>query len=375
MMKVCLVGPFPAALSDVKGGVASVVSALARGLAGKGCDVHVVMTSGGSGGGQAADWDGVRVHPVARSRLPGFLTYSSIHRARIHRKLEELRPDITHFHGEAGHTFNYKKPHILTVHGIGEKDARVDGRRFGLFRSFVIRQNERYGRRRSPNVIIISKYIKNILGKDIRGETWSIENPVDQRFFNVCRAPKCTVLYGGMIRPGKRVIELIEGFAEASGRLPGSRLRVAGPEPVPVYAAECRRVVEKAGLSDRVDFLGPLSPSEMAGELATAGCLALLSHQENAPVIIGEAMAAGVPVVASPVGGIPSMVDDGETGFLVDPNDRGAVADTLVRVLSNEAANKTMGQRARERALERFELCKVTEATLAVYRTVLAKHR
>ncbi|TVS00160.1 MAG: glycosyltransferase family 1 protein [Rhodospirillales bacterium] len=375
MMKVCLVGPFPTAGSDVKGGVASVVSALAHGLASMGCDVHVVMTSGGSGGAQGADGDGVRVHQVARSRLPGFLTYSSINRARIHRKLKEIGPDIAHFHGAAGLTFNYNKPQVLTIHGVNEKDARLDGRQFGRLRSFIIRQNERYGRRRCRNIIIISQYIETLLKSDIRGSTWSIENPVDQRFFEVDRTPTRTVLFGGMIRPGKRVVELIEGFAEVSRRLPESRLRLAGPEPVPVYAAECRRVVEKAGLCDRVDFLGPLSPSQMATELSTAGCLALLSRQENAPVIIGEAMAAGVPVVASPVGGVPCMVDDGETGFLVDPNDRETVAASLVRVLSDEAINRTMGQRARDRALERYELSKVTEATLAVYQAVLAQHR
>jgi glycosyltransferase involved in cell wall biosynthesis len=285
--------------------------------------------------------------------------------------LREIKPDITHFHGAAGYTLFYDQPHVLTIHGVNEKDALFDGKSLGYLRSKVITAQERFGRRRCENVIIISSYVLALLKRDIKGRTWTIENPVDDQFFYVDRIPQCTVLFSGVITPRKNVLGLLKAFALVLRCVPEARLRLAGPERVPDYAADCRRFVREGGISDRVDFLGPLSAEQMCSELSTAGCLALLSYQETAPVIIAEAMAAGVPVVASRVGGIPYIFDDGQSGYLTEPEDTDTAANRLCALLLDHSERDKMVIRGREAAHKRFRTSSVVAKTLYCYRQVL----
>jgi glycosyltransferase involved in cell wall biosynthesis len=97
------------------------------------------------------------------------------------------------------------------------------------------------------------------------------------------------------------------------------------------------------------------------------------SFQENAPLNIAEAMAAGVPVVAARVGGIPGMVHDGQTGLLVDPHDTSGIAGAVSKIISNPKLAKDMGRQAKKSAAERFRASAVCEKTLQAYREVLSE--
>ena len=106
-------------------------------------------------------------------------------------------------------------------------------------------------------------------------------------------------------------------------------------------------------------------------EIAAARAVVLFSRQENAPTIIAQAMAAGKPVVASRVGGVAEMVDDGATGFLVESEDEAALADRLARVLDDEPLCGQMGRRAHEIASARFAPDAIAELTVRAYQTAL----
>ncbi len=93
----------------------------------------------------------------------------------------------------------------------------------------------------------------------------------------------------------------------------------------------------------------------------------LTSDWEGTPNVVLEAMAAGVPVIATRVGGTPEVLEDGVTGFLVDPGDRAAVAEASLRLLRDPALAAGMGRRAAEAAAARFSLEAMVSATRAVY--------
>ncbi len=98
--------------------------------------------------------------------------------------------------------------------------------------------------------------------------------------------------------------------------------------------------------------------------------LALPSHVEALPMAVLEALAAGVPVVATRVGGIPSVIEDAHHGFLVAPRDVPAIARTLVEVLGNAALRKAMGRAARERAAAEFSSEVIVPRVEALWREI-----
>jgi glycosyltransferase involved in cell wall biosynthesis len=85
------------------------------------------------------------------------------------------------------------------------------------------------------------------------------------------------------------------------------------------------------------------------------------------PIAILEAMAYGLPIVSTPVGGIPDAVVDGEIGFLVQPGDVDAIAQKIILLLRTPELRNNMGVKARERAIKKFELSSVLEQLFAVY--------
>jgi glycosyltransferase involved in cell wall biosynthesis len=109
---------------------------------------------------------------------------------------------------------------------------------------------------------------------------------------------------------------------------------------------------------------------EELGELYDrAGVVVLVSQMEGLPNVVLEAMAHGKTVIATPVGGIPSVVEDGETGFLVPVGDAAALRTTIKRVLADGELRRRVGEAARARVAEYCSWDLVTEQTLRVYAT------
>jgi glycosyltransferase involved in cell wall biosynthesis len=140
------------------------------------------------------------------------------------------------------------------------------------------------------------------------------------------------------------------------------------------YARTLARRATALGLSDRVRFLGarPDIPEILAA-------LDVLVHGPTAPEpfgrVLGEAMAVGRPVVATRCGGIPEVVDDGVTGFLVEPGDTGAFASAVIRLLEDRALRDRFGEAARGRVEKRFAVDAHVTAVLEAYRALVTPAR
>ncbi len=158
-----------------------------------------------------------------------------------------------------------------------------------------------------------------------------------------------TLMHISNFRPLKRLGDVVRIFEKVSRRL-DARLMLVGDGP---EYGRTRELVEELGLADRVRFIGIVD--EVAPLLAAADLLLLPSETESFGLAALEAMASGVPVVASRVGGLPEVVEHGVTGYLAPVGDVEAMADFSLRILSDCALRKRLGEAARERAVRLFD--------------------
>jgi glycosyltransferase involved in cell wall biosynthesis len=160
---------------------------------------------------------------------------------------------------------------------------------------------------------------------------------------------------------------LFRALSQARERLPGLELEVAGDGPL---EAELRATVAALGLEHAVTFLGRVAPA--APVLERAAVVVVPSFGEGFGLVALEAMERGRPVVASAVGGLPEIVDDGRTGLLVPPGDPAALADAIVALAGDAAQVAAMGAAGRRRALEEFSQERCTDRIAALYGAALA---
>ena len=158
---------------------------------------------------------------------------------------------------------------------------------------------------------------------------------------------------------------LIGAMPRILAATPRARLLIVGEGRM---EAALREQVRDLGLEPAVRFY-PVA-DRTAEVLAALDVFVLPSLQEGLGLSVMEAQAAGLPVVASRVGGIPSLITDGETGRLVEPGDQEALAQAVMDCLSNPDQSRDMGRRAREEVLRSFSAEQMAEATLRVYEQV-----
>jgi glycosyltransferase involved in cell wall biosynthesis len=185
-------------------------------------------------------------------------------------------------------------------------------------------------------------------------------------------------------RPGTRRVVVVGRLVERKGtadlvhalaRVPDAELVVAGGPPADELEGdpEARRLLSlarQAGVADRVSLRGRVSRVDLPALLRSADVVACVPWYEPFGLVALEAMACGVPVVASAVGGLCDTVVDGVTGLHVPPRRPDALAGALSRVFADDALRRRLGAAGAERARARYGWDHVARATMAIYREV-----
>ena len=184
-----------------------------------------------------------------------------------------------------------------------------------------------------------------------------------------CLAPggEHVLMHVSNFRPVKRVTAVIEIFARVRQRVP-ARLIMVGDGP---DAAEANRLARTLGVSDYVEFLG--EQDQVVPLLSSADVFLLPSSQESFGLAALEAMSCDVPVVASRVGGLPEVVEDGVTGFLHDPHDLDGMAASVLKLLTDPALRQRVAEAASRTARGKFCDSKIVPIYEAYYEEVLTR--
>jgi glycosyltransferase involved in cell wall biosynthesis len=151
------------------------------------------------------------------------------------------------------------------------------------------------------------------------------------------------ILYVGNLKPDKGVVELYQGFASIAERHPQLKLVYAGTG---AKRAAIEQQAQVDGLAERVTFLGSVAHAELPAWIGNAELLALPSYAEGVPNVVLEAMAAGTPVLATEVGGIPEVMDTNSCGVLIPPQSSSAVAEGLELLLEKQWDKQAIKQHA-----------------------------
>lgn len=159
-----------------------------------------------------------------------------------------------------------------------------------------------------------------------------------------------TLLFLGRIERAKGIFDLLEAMSGLRPELPGLQLVCAGEGDT----AAVLRHAERLGIADAVLFTGWIGPAEMRAWMNRSALFVLPSYTEAMPMSLLEAMAAGLPVVATAVGGIPDVVTDGHDGFLFTPGDVATLEKLLRVLLCDRALAARLGAAARGTIEQRF---------------------
>ncbi len=196
----------------------------------------------------------------------------------------------------------------------------------------------------------------------------ALHNPVDCTAIYPTADPgqrsDATVLFLGDFSQRKGVRDLLAAVPAVVVRHPAARFVITGGDPPPDVAALA------AGLGDGVTFAGWVRGDEKLALLQEAALLALPSYAEGVPIAVLEAMAAGLPVVTTPVGGIPDLIGDGRNGLLVQPGDIPALAAAINRLLDDPVLRSAMGGLNRQRVVAEYDVPRYGDRLLALYTDV-----
>jgi glycosyltransferase involved in cell wall biosynthesis len=217
----------------------------------------------------------------------------------------------------------------------------------------------------------------------------SLGAPAEKVHYNPCGVD-CSLFYGAnpasappvFLAVGRFVAKkaphlTLLAFAEAHRSCPAARLRMIGDGDL---LDVCRDMARGLGIADAVTFLGAQSPAVVRDEMRAARAFVQHSVEaaggdsEGTPVGVIEAGASGLPVIATRHAGIPDVVVDGETGFLVAERDVPAMAAQMLRVANEPALAARLGQAARERITNHFSLARSIDRLWAVIDSSIVEH-
>ncbi len=290
---------------------------------------------------------------------------------KIRNKLRELRPDMVHGQGTEAYyalaAAHSGFPNVITIHGNMRQVARAMGARPFSFHWLTARL-ESWALRRTGGVVCLTHYALRQV-ESLARRTWLVPNAVDEDFFTIERAPAepPTILCVADVLSLKNQNGLIRALdpitSERNLRLVFlGRVRQTDP-----YGAEFLELVKARPWCV---YEGFKKGEALRAAFRAAHLIVLPTREDNCPMVVLEAMAAGLPVAASRIGGIPDLIDDGVNGLLFDPNDADGMRAAVLRLLSDSQAASSMAAAGRKRAREHHHPVEIARRHLEIYREV-----
>jgi glycosyltransferase involved in cell wall biosynthesis len=379
-MKLVIVGTYPLDKTTIRGGVEAVLVNLVEGLKKKrSLDIHIISCRRELTKAKIVKCEDITLHYLPASKRFGNITFRLMEKYRVKKKIDELKPDIIHFQDQSSYVYTHSRPPcplILTIHGICYQETKF---RYGFVnwvRRCLRNYHERIILRNIHNIIAVSPYVKQAIGNLTTAQMHLIANPIDDKYFELRdRSIEHRVLFAGFVSRLKNLLALIRAIALIRQHVPDVKVYVAGNIDESDYFKVIKKYIIEHALQKQILFLGHLTEKQLREEYEKCSILVLPSLQENSPIVIQQAMAAGKAVVATRVGGVPYLVKDSQTGFLVEPGDIQDLAEKIKELLQNRELREEFGKSGKLAAQKRFASKTVAEKTYYLYRELIRRYR
>ncbi len=311
----------------------------------------------------------LRHHIIERCGLDKFTVYNA---ETFLSRLREYQPQLLHAHfstdpAAAARTLaaELRIPFTFTAHGydIYERPPTDFAERAGAAAA-IVTVSEANQRHIVSNLAVPPEHIS------------VIPNGVDTDFFCPTLRPEPASEQAPVIvsvarhMPVKNLELLVEACAILRDRAIEFKCILIGDGP---GRGRLEEEVRRFRLEHHIELKGEMVRDEVLQWWRRATVGVLCSHSEGMPISLIEAAACAVPAVATSVGGIPELVENGVTGLLVPPRDTAALADALSRIVTQPALRQELGQAARRRAVEKFSLSRQVDRLMALWQSILER--
>ena len=292
----------------------------------------------------------------------------------LSRKLREIKPELVHGQG----TERYSAlaavfsgfPNVLTIHGNMRLVAKVNRAKPFSF-AWLAARLETFTLPRSDGIVCISTYTQhNVAG--LARKTWVVPNAVDGSFFDLVLKPAelRQILCVAHISVRKNQVQLIRALDPLAAKEKFELVFYGGANRKDPYVEDFFALLKDrpwcryAGFADR---------SGLKAALASSTASVLPSLEDNCPMSVLEAMAAGVPVAAAKVGGVPDLVTPGVDGLLFDPEQLDSIRSAVSEILTDQPRAAQLARMGKETALRRFRPNIIARRHLEIYHEVLGR--
>ena len=284
--------------------------------------------------------------------------------------------DVVHAHGYKADLYTY-----AAFRGVRERPAIISTCHTWYDNDFAVRVYgalDRWVLRSFDQVVAVSEDVRRrLLGAGVKQQKIHlVRNGVVVEVFadaqqrrKARRGVDSSIRVGlvGRLAPEKGVDVFLRAASEVAARFPTAQFLIAGDGP---DRATLQALLKDLGLLGRAELVG--RQDDMPGVFASLDLLVSASRHEGLPIALLEGMASGLPVVATSVGAVPQVVQDGQTGLLVEPEDPKALGEAIARLLADPDEREAFGVAGRMRVMEHFSARRMASDYMAVYRDALA---
>lgn len=378
-MKIIQIGSYPLSPDCIHGGVEASVYGLAQALVKHNTiDVFDMPRIGGKDRVERSG--NLTIHRYAN---PGKHNKDAVLRiSEIVRDIVALGPEVCHVHGTGVFSKQiyyaiqqYRIPLMLTVHGLLREEKKQALLRRpslkALYQYIVQSRDEREILEDAPRIIVDTTYVSNKLreyGLKRLPEIHVIPQGIDEVFFSIhCNPQSDTILSVGAIGPRKGHTYTVEMFNQLRAKGIDAKLRVIGSLADGGYYALLREKIEESPYKDDISLEVNLPREELLRAYADAKLFVLHSREESQGIVFAEAMATGLPVVTTRIGGIPYVVAEGKSGLLCPYGDVGAMTKNVTQLWTDEKQWQAFSREAKAIAKE-YEWGNIAEKICRLYR-------